>query len=211
MAFHFDGVDDYLSVAVTDPGYPVTIAAWINPTEVTDVAGFASLTSTSDSSKLALMKNAANLQARAGLAAGTSSSISAAGTLTSGNWSHGVAQFDSDTLRKAFLGGAVGSNSTQQRIIGALNRVLIAANSAANGTGSALAWFGGDIAWVAIWAGILNADQINSLAKGFSPEQIAPQILVNAWWLLRDLSGIKGGTLTVNGAPTVAPHPRGYT
>ncbi|MGQ0622674.1 MAG: LamG-like jellyroll fold domain-containing protein [Panacagrimonas sp.] len=210
MAYAFDGVDDYLSQLLTLAGQPLTIAVWVRPDNITDTEGLVSANSTSDSSKLAAIKNAANAQARAGSAAGASNSVSASGSLVAGQWAHLMAVLESDTSRRAWLNGVAGSLSTTARTVGALDRMTIGANSAANGTGSILSWFAGEIAEPAVWNVAMGDVEAAMLATGFCPCLVRPQSLIFYAEAIRGLQNLKGGLLTVNGAPSVVPHPRRY-
>ena len=89
--------------------------------------------------------------------------------------------------------------SLDQFSIGALTRTPV------------VSYFAGDIAEVGIWNVALTADEIASLAKGTTCDQIRPQSLVFYAPLVRDLIDVKGGlALTNNNGATVSNHPRVY-
>ena len=67
----------------------------------------------------------------------------------------------------------------------------------------------GSIAEAAIWSAALTDDEILSLAKGFTPDQIRPQSLVFYAPLIRELQDLRGGlTITNNNGANVSNHPR---
>lgn len=77
----------------------------------------------------------------------------------------------------------------------------IAANSA---------WSTGDFAEIAIWQGVLNSAEAESLADGFSPKKIAPDSLVYYSPLVRNVCDIVGGITLTNASSTAETHPRIY-
>lgn len=210
MGYQFNGIDDYFSQAVSNTAYPCTLAAWVNLDNTTGFKGLVTWRTIGNSSKASIRANGSALGA---LSAGTGSgSANGAGgiALSAATWHSAVGTFPSDSSRTGFVDGAGGTPNTGVWALSTLDSLLIGAMTDSTGTGAVNNFHAGIIAWVGLWAGTLNADQINSLVKGFSPEQVAPQSLINAWWLLRELIGIKGGSLTLNGAPSVVPQPRGY-
>ena len=67
------------------------------------------------------------------------------------------------------------------------------------------------MAEVGIWNVALTAEEIASLADGFTCDKVRPQSLVFYAPLVRDLIDHKGGlTITNNNTATVAAHPRVY-
>jgi hypothetical protein len=72
-------------------------------------------------------------------------------------------------------------------------------------------YFSGDIAEVGVWNVALTADEIASLADGFTCDRVRPQSLVFYAPLIRDLADLAGGrAITNNNTATVANHPRVY-
>lgn len=72
-------------------------------------------------------------------------------------------------------------------------------------------YFGGTMAEIGIWNTNLTDNQISSLSKGMTCNQVQPQNLVFYAPLVRDLQDVRGGlTITNNNAATVATHPRVY-
>ena len=87
-----------------------------------------------------------------------------------------------------------------------INELLIGARRFSGAVGL---YFDGSIAEAAIWNAALTDDEILSLAKGFTPDQIRPQNLVFYAPLIRELQDLRGGlTITNNNGATVSNHPR---
>lgn len=77
--------------------------------------------------------------------------------------------------------------------------------------GNVAAFYNGQAAEVGIWNAALTADEIASLADGFTCDKVRPQSLVFYAPLVRDLIDYKRGlTITNNNTATVANHPRVY-
>ena len=76
---------------------------------------------------------------------------------------------------------------------------------------SAALHFNGAVAEAALWSSVLSASEVESLAKGFTPEQVAPQSLVFYAPLVREAIDTKGSlAITNNNSATVSAHPRVY-
>ena len=72
-------------------------------------------------------------------------------------------------------------------------------------------FWAGDLAEVGVWNVALTADEIASLGKGVSCDQVRPQSLVFYAPLVRNIADIaRGITLTNVNTATVAVHPRVY-
>lgn len=126
---------------------------------------------------------------------------------TANTWHHAAAVHTSTTSRTAYIdGGSAGSNTTSNVPTGH-DRTSIA--QAGDSTPSTL--LTGNIAEAAVWNIALDAADIASLAKGYSPLLVRPESLVAYWPLIGNFSpeiNVVGGVnLTVTDA-TKFPHPR---
>lgn len=115
-----------------------------------------------------------------------SGSVIGASTTTSGNFSHSSGS-NHDCLGGAMSGSAIISTARQ---------------------------VDGDMADAALWSVELSANEIGSLAKGFTPRQVRPQSLRAYWPMIGrttnepDFVGGRNGTIT--GSLSAADHPRLY-
>lgn len=127
---------------------------------------------------------------------------------TVGVWHHACGVWASSTSRSVYIdGGSKGSN-TDSILLSGFSRTNISTRWVSNARG---AFFDGCIAEPAIWDVALTDDEVASLARGFSPDQIRPQSLVSYWPIIGrhspEIDVFGGFNLTVSGA-TQAEHPR---
>ena len=115
----------------------------------------------------------------------------------------------SDSTSILYANGVNSATGSQVGLLsGLFDRFAIGAYLRSNVSG----YFGGDIAEVGIWDAALTADEIASLSKGMTCDQIRPQSLVFYAPLVRELSDLKNGlALTNNNGTTVSNHPRVYS
>lgn len=98
------------------------------------------------------------------------------------------------------VGTLATGNATRDMFIGAVNSAT-----------PPLGPFNGDLAEWAIWDVALNADERESLTKGFSPKRIRPASLQMYIPLIRNLQSIDTTqTVTNNNSATASTHPRVY-
>lgn len=72
------------------------------------------------------------------------------------------------------------------------------------------AWSTGDFADFAMWDATLNADEANTLAKGFSADKVRPSNLLAYIPMVRDIQDIVSATTLTDASTTAEPHPRIY-
>lgn len=209
MAYTF-GTNRYLSTASSPiSGPPLTIAAWLRPT------GLVSTRAVAVGVNGGTHRNQMTLTTTSGVLVLSATSVGTGGTATSQNNTsvsvntlfHACVVFASSASRTAYLNGE--ASTTNQTNITQNAADAISIGSAWNTTLGA--YFGGDIAEVGIWNVGLAADDVASLADGFTPALVRPESLVFYAPLVRDLVDVRGGlTITNNNTATVAVHPRVY-
>lgn len=120
-------------------------------------------------------------------------------------WHHTVAVEAASNDHSVYLdGGNVGTNTVSRAPTG-VDRTSIGRHGAAT-PGQ---YMGGRLAECGIWNAALNADEISSLAAGYSPLFVRPQSLVAYWPLIRDedQDRVGGFDLTAFNTPTISDHP----
>lgn len=191
-------------------GYPFTLSAWIYPANITTFEVILFIGDKDVDTDLWLLvaegstsPDPITFRSRAG---GSNADASTTTGYSVNTWHHACAVATSATDRAAFIdGGSKGTNTTSNSPSGA-DRVAIGANERL----TAGAYFNGRIAEAAIWSVALTDAEVVALSKGYSPLFIRPGSLVFYSPLIRDDDRdiIGGLSLTANGTPTIAEHPR---
>ncbi len=206
MSVVFNGTTQFLfsdqtfSVLTT----PCTISVWFKADNVTATATLAAIDFHAVASYRVLGAldaggNVAGDPVRAYAYNGTAFGIA---TTTTGypatTWTHACGTFASSTSRTAFInGGSKGTNTDS--MTGTVNELTIGARRSA----SAVGFFAGKIAQVAIWNTVLSDAQIAALASGTNPTAISPGSLIAYYPLLGDATPSVGTeTLQNVGSPT---------
>lgn len=206
MAITFNGSSTYIesALAVT---HPMTLACWAYSTSLTVAQALIAVGVAGGTHR--------NVLFMSGHIGGDPVQASTQGTATSGastttgytanTWHHCAATFSSSASRAAFIDG--GSKGTDVGTTGAtgFDSVLLGARySTTRGL-----FFVGKMAEAAVWSDTLTDAEIASLAKGLCPLKVRPQSLVIYAPLVRELSDLKGGTLT-SASTSVGDHTRVY-
>lgn len=200
----FNGTSDYIeagSAVVTVE--PLTMACWFKPANVTVAKALMSIGTSGGMSRFVLTENQTASQPILGQSVnsgGTIASAVSAGSVSAGAWHHAAAVFTSSASRTAYLSGVGGTTETTSITVSGINRTLIGARISTTVGLYAAA----DISEAAIWSAALTADEISSLAKGFSPRLIRPQSLVFYAPLVRSVTDIRGGVALTDTVPTTA-------
>jgi hypothetical protein len=184
---------------------PVTMSCWFNPAAGSVDGVLMSLNGTSGNfDRVVLTRNSANTIGAQSVSSGVAT-IANSGTFTSNMWNHAAAVYSLNS-KVALLNGVAGTTETSSFSLAGIGQVVIGARRNAGGYG---VFYDGAIAEAAIWSTTLTTAEIQSLAKGFTPDQVRPQSLVFYAPLIRDIQDLRGGLAitTVNG-PTIAVHPR---
>ena len=205
MAYSFNGTNQWISAgSAPATAAPVTIAAHFYKTGTATKNGI-------------FLRSAAVSNQLIGFYFGSSSSVrgflqqggiqpdfAASGSYTINTWGHACLVCESSVLRTIYRNGGNSAQNTTSATPASLDRLDIAA---VNGTST----FDGRFAEVGIWSAALNADEVASLAGGFTCDKVRPQSLVFYAPLIRDLTDIRGAlALTNNNSATVTDHPRVY-
>ena len=192
------------SAPVTADG--VTIAGWFRPSSAAQSV-VAAVGNATTGARLQLWCQTTVVSAsRANNSLTIVTSDSGGGNPT-GVWVHCAATFEvSGGNVTAWRNGTAGTPVTNPGGAITLNRFSIGARF--NGTSFGL-FADGDIAEVGVWSAILNADEINSLAKGFPCRLVRPSALAEYSRLIRNPMDLRGGiALTNNNGATASNHPR---
>ena len=218
MAYSFNGSNQSISDgSAVLQGVPVTIAAWVYPTNLnstTQAIACVGQTNTSPGHRHLLLISATNrfqFLSR-GIVGGIDSQGSAtapSGTTVVNTWQHVAGVSSSLSSRNIYVNGVnSGSNSTSITSFNTFVRTDIGANN----TGGSVSWYWtGSIADVGIWNVALTGDEILGLSKGMACDKVRPQSLVFYAPLVRNLFDKQRGlALTNNNTATVSDHPRIY-
>jgi hypothetical protein len=124
-------------------------------------------------------------------------------------WTHAAGVFIGTSSRTAYInGGSPGTDTTTHSFRNPPTQILLGCLN----YGTPIILFEGWMAEVAIWNAALTAEEVASLAKGFTPDQVRPQSLQFYAPLVNTLQDLRGArTITNNNGATVATHPRTYT
>lgn len=211
MARLLNGSSDYLSSATTPvTDYPLTLAAWGRPHNVTVNMTAIAVEDGSIGKPFVRLQlfGAGGDTLRAQVHSTTSQAQSATtDTYSANTWHHFGGVFPSTTSRTAYLDGVAGAEDTTNISITNIDNINV---GRLQFDGTPIQHFDGDLAEVAIWDVALSGAEMASLAQGISPKYIRPQSLV-AYWPLYGLSSpevdFSGGDygLTVTGA-TASDH-----
>lgn len=216
MARNFDGPDavtEYLQVDATPvTGYPLTVSAWVYPTNTNTYKEVISIVDKDDPNQWLVrlaMSNTAVVSLFARDSATNDGQAVSTTTYSANTWHH-IAGTLTASGRAAFLNGAnKGTNAVAKAPTG-IDRIAI--GRAGDSTPSDP--FQGRIAEVAVWNVELSDGEIASLARRVSPKKVRPQSLVLHYSLFGNgspepnLAGA-GSTynLTMTGTVSQADHP----
>lgn len=208
MAYSFIRTSNmYLSVEsapVIEP--PLTMAAWIYLPNISAIRRVIALTQSGTNNRYTLSVNSTSIQMTAfGSVFGTSLYSLTTPTNT---WIHVAGTTSSNTSRYAWYNGLIGVENTSNVSVPTPDLLQIGASLQ---TGVVSSPMDGYIAEVGIWNIALSEENMNALAKGYSPQFVRPDKLQFYAPLVRDLNDIrKGVTITNNNTATVIQHPRIY-
>ncbi|RKY09640.1 MAG: hypothetical protein DRP56_02370, partial [Planctomycetota bacterium] len=211
MARLFNGSNEYLELDSTPvTAAPLTIVARFYQDDVSTwanrcIAGVFDLSSPSNWFVLKTKIDGAGNYIRADTRSSSGWQEVASTAQFSGNtWHHAAAVFASSTSRTVYLDGGNSATNTTSVTPSGIDRISIARL----GDSSPGNYMSGRVAEVAMYNAALSADEIASLARGFSPLLIRTQNLVGYWPLIRDgdRDCIGGYNLVAHNTPTIATH-----
>jgi hypothetical protein len=213
MARNFNGTNQYLHASSAPAtGFPMTLAAWCRPTSMT---GTRTIIALGQAPALTRHRNQIVMLSTGAFRLGTitSSQSPAETTATSANnqWVHAAGVVTSLSSRTIFMNG--GNAVTSTGSIGAYNTFTEMGIGAQQGSGGGAYenFWAGDLAEVGVWNVALTADEVASLGKGVTCDQVRPQSLVFYAPLIRNIGDMaRGIALTNVNAATVSDHPRVY-
>ncbi|RKY12812.1 MAG: hypothetical protein DRP52_04265, partial [Planctomycetota bacterium] len=189
MARLFNGSNEYLELDSTPvTAAPLTIVARFYQDDVSTwanrcIAGVFDLSSPSNWFVLKTKIDGAGNYIRADTRSSSGWQEVASTAQFSGNtWHHAAAVFASSTSRTVYLDGGNSATNTTSVTPSGIDRISIARL----GDSSPGNYMSGRVAEVAMYNAALSADEIASLARGFSPLLIRTQNLVGYWPLIRD-------------------------
>jgi hypothetical protein len=203
MALDFSNAQN-LSFAAPLVTHPITMAFWGNMDTATTGDYVISLRSSNNTNAFSIRFDDRRVDAeiRAG---GSNSRATSPTRFTLGTWIHGAAVFASTTLRTAYLDGGNPGTNTTSRNPSSITEGYIGSIGTAN-------YADGRIAEVGIWNAALTAEEIATLAKGFSPIMIRPYDLVFYAPLIRVAHDVRARTnITREAGIGNVQHPRIYS
>jgi len=171
-------------------GYPFTFATWLrSPTGSagTGLISWGAGTKAEDFHGL-VINPSRGIRADS-RAAGVKGQADTAATMSDARWYHAAASFISATERRAYLSGVRDTSSVEIPYVGSM--LAVGANAqngldASTPTTDFTGRFVGDLAHAAVFNRALSDTEIAILAKGFTPEQVAPHALVAYWPFARN-------------------------
>lgn len=141
------------------------------------------------------------------VAAGSPDTVLTTAGYTAGTWAHAAGVYQTNN-KTAYLNAANAATSAAAYSVTGIDSLIIGGRRNAGGVGI---FYSGLIAEVGIWAAALTVDEIASLSKGFTPDQVRPQSLRFYAPLVRLFRDLRGGlTINSSGAPQPDTHPRVY-
>lgn len=191
-------------------GAPLTISCWFNADNATAQHGLLGVGSngTQDCIVLTAYGNAAGDPVRFYIAdTGAGHDATTTTGFSAGTWHHACGVMVADDDWYVLIDGGSKGTEVTSKTPGTIDRTDIGAieyNGAMNWYASAA------VAEAAIWNAALDDDEVAALAAGMSPLLVRPQSLVFYCPLIRDDDEdlVGGLSLTANGGPTIAAHPR---
>jgi hypothetical protein len=213
MARSFNGSSQYL-LASSAPatGFPMTLAAWCRPTSMT---GTRTIIALGQAPALTRHRNQIVMLSTGALrvtgATSTSGFADTTATATTNQWVHAAGVVTSLSSRTIYMNG--GNAVTSTATIAAYNTFTEMGIGAQQGSTASTYenFWAGDLAEVGVWNVALTADEIASLGKGVTCDQVRPQSLVFYSPLIRNIADMaRGVTLTNVNTATVSDHPRVY-
>lgn len=203
MAYDFDAatLQKFTLSAAPVTAEPLTLACWFKKVEVTTTQRIFQLRDAAGNARWQLSAAGATvgdpLQAFS-VDAANSTAASSANGIIAGQWHHGAGVFSAANARQAWLDGTFGASNALSRTVSGVNEVSVGAET-----------FTGAIAEAAIWNVALTQEDIQALARGFSPRRVRPTALMFYAPLIRASLDLRSGPLTPSATPpTVADHPR---
>lgn len=212
MAIDFSGTaQNYFATTTPVTSVPLTLACWFNPDSASD---FGVLLGSLDSAAgtwrgfyIAAHGGQPNDPVYA-ITAENSNFVSAYSSTgySVGTWHHACGVFRAANDRSAYIDGTSRGNDNGNQTPTGVDCLGIGASRRSITDN----FFNGRIAEAAIWAAALDDSEVLSLGRGVSPLKVRPQSLVLYCPLIRGPQDLKGRSISTNGSPTVAAHPRIY-
>jgi hypothetical protein len=214
MAYSFNGTNQYLRTSSAPAiGFPMTLAAWCRPTSMTGtrtvIAVGQAPAATRHRNQIVMLSTGA---LRVTGATSTSSFADTTATATTNQWVHAAGVVTSLSSRTIYLNG--GNAVTNTATIGAYNTFTeMGIGAQQSNTASTYENFwAGDLAEVGVWNVALTPEEVASLGRGVTCNQVRPQSLVFYAPLIRAINDIARGISISNiNSATVSNHPRIYS
>ena len=203
-----DASSEYLYTASTPvTGYPLTMACWFNSDDITINQQLMAITDTGgDNNWFSLVLRGDDAGDPIGLqvnGSGFQQTVSTSG-YSANTDHHACGVFTSATSRTIYLDGgnsAIGTTSATPSGIDSISIGVL-------GRATPAEYVSGKAGESAVWNVALTAAEVNSLAKGASPDQVRPQNLVFYSKMIRDedIDIVGGLSLTAVNTPSVGTH-----
>lgn len=117
------------------------------------------------------------------------------GNYAANTWHLCVGVWASSTSRKAYLDGGTATEDTNSSTPAGMNQTIL--GKIPNSSSSA--FLDGKVAHATIWNVALSDAQIDQLASGTNPRNVAAGNIVDYWELLSNANGLNGNNWTANG------------
>lgn len=180
MARSFNGSSEYcIATYASAPDYPISYACWAYPTSDTANAYCfgnvgTGLSNISDFLGCQGSNPGDHVNMRCGQG-GSTQGVDTTSAFTVNTWTHIAGVVASTTDRKIYQDGANMVQNTNSLGHQAMDKLVLGAFQNQSTRSS---WFPGRLMHCGIWLVALTADDIASLAKGFSPLRIRPDKLI---------------------------------
>jgi hypothetical protein len=214
MARTFNGTNQYLRTSSAPAiGFPMTLAAWCRSTSMTETR---TVIAVGQAPAATRHRNQIELRTTGAISIGSIASPTTASAVTTATtavnqWFHAAGVVASLSSRTIYLNG--GNAVTNTATIGAYSTFTemgIGAQQSFSANTYENFW-AGDLAEVGVWNVALTSEEVASLGRGVTCDQVRPQSLVFYAPLVRDIGDMaRGIALTNVNAATVSAHPRVY-
>lgn len=213
MALTFNGTSQYLLASPAPAtGHPMTLAAWCRPTSMTGtrtvIAVGQTPAATRHRNQIVMLSTGA---LRLACVSSSTATVDTTATSTTNTWVHAAGVVTSLSSRTIYMNGASAvTNATTIAAYNTFTEMGIGAQQGSTASTYENFWTG-DLAEVGVWNVALTADEIASLGKGVTCDQVRPQSLVFYAPLVRNIGDIARNIALSNvNTATVANHPRVY-
>lgn len=208
------GSQKYGTSLVSSISFPITMAVFVAPRQITNMIPLALNTSTNGDERIAFATSTlGEAQLSTVNTAGSSVTVTATGAMPTGSYWHLAGVWESTNNRICYTNGIAGVTNTTSNSANGFNKVGVGSRSdSAVGYRYAM---DGALAEAAIWNAALTAAEILSLAQGAAPYTVRPTALVFYAPMIgtstaNDVNLLGLPVIWFNSPPNSTNHPRIY-